>query len=94
MEPQTQLSVLLDLAEEIGIAVRRVPAAGDDPEHPGGALVRLAEREVLFLDPTAAVADQIDAVAAALRGPSAGGRAELRDRFLPPEIRQLIDGEA
>jgi hypothetical protein len=64
-----------------------VPSAGDSPEHPGGALVRLRQREMLLLNPSASTADQIAAVAGALRG-----RAELADRFLPPELRELIDG--
>lgn len=88
MEPHAKLSVLLDLAEELGIVIRRVPAASESPEHPGGAFVRLRGREILFLDPTAAASDQIAVVAAALRG-----RREIEDRFLPPEIRQLIDEE-
>jgi len=86
MEEQAKLNTLIDLAESLGIALRNAPAAAGSSEHPGGALVRLKAREILFLDPTASQADQIDAVAAALRG-----RAELASRFLPPEIRQLID---
>ncbi|MGB2820443.1 MAG: hypothetical protein WBF17_05645 [Phycisphaerae bacterium] len=86
MDPHVNLSRLLELAEEVGITVRRVPAAGDDAEHPGGAFIRLKDREMLFLDPTAAIPDQISVVAAALRG-----RAEIEDRYLAPEIRQLID---
>ena len=88
VEPHLHLRRLLDLAEEVGITIRRVPAAGDGADHPGGALVRLKGREMLFLDPTAAPADQLAVVASALRG-----RQEIANRFLPPEIRQLIDGE-
>ena len=88
MEPQTQLNALIDLAESLGITVRRVPSAGGvSGERPGGALVRLRGKEMIFLDPSAGVADRIDVVAAALRG-----RGELADKFLPPEIRELIDG--
>ena len=89
MDPQTRLSVLLDLAEELGVAVRRVPSAGEGAEHPGGALVRLRDREMLFLDPSAAIADQIAVVAAALRG-----REQIEQRYLPPEIREAIDQAA
>jgi hypothetical protein len=88
MEPHIQLRVLLDLAEEVGIVIRRVPTAGDGAEHPGGALVRLKGREILFLDPTATVGDQVAVVSGALRG-----RQAIEDRYLPPEIRQLIDGQ-
>jgi len=86
MEEQTKLNALIELAESLGITLRNAPAAAGGSEHPGGALVRLKAREILFLDPTASLADQIDAVAAALRG-----RAELAGQFLPPEIRELID---
>jgi hypothetical protein len=86
MDPHVNLSRLLELAEEVGITVRRVPAAGDDAEHPGGAFIRLKDREMLFLDPTAAIPDQISVVAASLRG-----RPEIEDRYLAPEIRQIID---
>ena len=87
MNLQTKLNALLDLAESLGIAIRRVPSAGSSGDHPGGALVRLKGREILFLDPTATTADQIDAVTAALHG-----RAELENVFLPPELRQAVKG--
>jgi len=86
MEPHAHLRLLLDLAEEVGITIRRVPSAADGPDHPGGALVRLKGREMLFLDPTAAPADQLAVVAAALRG-----RPEIEARYLPPELREILD---
>lgn len=86
MEIQSKLAALVDLAEELGIAVRRVPLAGESADHPGGAMVKLKGREMFFLDPTAAPADQVAAIAIALRG-----RKELENRFLPPEIREAID---
>jgi hypothetical protein len=86
MQPHVNLSRLLELAEEVGITVRRVPAAGDDAEHPGGAFIRLKGREMLLLDPTAPIPDQISVVAGALRG-----REEIENRYLAPEIRRLID---
>ncbi len=82
----TQLESLLDLADDVGLAVRRVPG-GADTDHPGGALVRLRDREVLFLDPDASVADQLAVAAGALRG-----RPQLDERYLPPELRELIEG--
>ena len=48
--------------------------------------MRLKGSEILFLDTTASLGDQIAATAAALHG-----RSEIEDRFLPPEIRELID---
>ncbi len=88
MEIQSKLAALVDLAEELGISVRRVPLAGESAEHPGGALVKLKGREMFFLDPTAAPADQVAALGAALKG-----RPEIEDRFLPPEIRDAIDAK-
>jgi hypothetical protein len=89
VDEHAQLRRLLDLAESLGIAIRRSPAvgsesAGGDPL--GGALVRLRGQEILFLDPAASVADRIAVVASALKG-----RRQLEESFLPPEIRQLID---
>lgn len=85
MDAIAQLETLLDLAEEMGVTVRRVPDGGKS-DHPGGALVRLRGREVLFLDPTAAVADQLAVTARALRG-----RPQLDQRYLPPQLRDLIE---
>ena len=89
MTDGARLRFLLDLAESLGVDVRRMPA-GDRPEdvtRAGGDLVRLRGRDILFLDPRAAVTDRLAAVAAAL-----AGRRELADRFLPPEIRVLLNG--
>ena len=86
MDEQAQLDALVELAEGLGIPIRRVPAAGESAEHPGGAMVRLKGKEVIFLDPTAVLADQVAMMAQCLRG-----RKEIEDRFLPPELRQLID---
>jgi hypothetical protein len=86
MEQSGQLRMLLDLAEQIGLEVRRVPGASNGSEHPGGAMVKLKGREILFLDPAASPSDQLGVLAASLRG-----RRQVEDRFLPPEIREIID---
>ena len=86
MELNVQLASLLDLAESLDITVRRVVSSGGASEHPGGAMVNLKGREMLFIDPHAAVADQVELVASALQG-----RAELQDMFLRPEIRELTE---
>ena len=91
MEDDAQLRALLDLAESIGIRVRRAPPPGQVEgvgDHPGGALVRLRDQEMLFVDPAAPLADRVDMVAAALRG-----RKELEDVFLPPALRELLEGD-
>ncbi len=85
MDTHSQLSALLDLAEQIGLTVRALPAMGES-DHPGGALVRLRGREILFLDSTASLADRLDVTVRAL-----AGRAELENRFLPPELRERLD---
>lgn len=89
MEPHRILAILVQLAEEIGLPVRRAPSAGGTGEHPGGAIVRLKGQEMIFLDPSAAAADQISVVAAAL-----AGREDIENRFLPPEVREEIDRAA
>ena len=86
MDLYARLSALTNLAGSFGITIRRVPSSGDPAGHPGGAFVRLKGKEILFLDPTAPVTDQIDVVAAALRD-----RKELQDMFVPPEIRELLE---
>ncbi len=88
MDVETKLAALIELAESCDITVRMVPTSGDSREHPGGALVRLKDKEILFLDPIAPPAEQIDVLATALRS-----RSNLQDRFLPPEIRREIDGK-
>ena len=86
MDIQEQLAALLDLAESLGMQIRHAPAGRDGGDHPGGAMVRLKGREILFLDDTAAPADQVAVLAAAL-----ANKKELQDVFLPPEIRQILD---
>jgi hypothetical protein len=81
MDPHELLAALIDLAEGLGIEIRRAP-----PGTGSSALIRLKGKEMLFLDPIAPVADQTSVVAEAL-----AGRSELENRFLPPEIRRQLD---
>lgn len=85
MDAQDLLSELLKLAQSLGISIRTAEACSDH----AGALVRLKGKEVLFLDPSADLADRIDATAAAL-----AGRPELQDHFLVPQVRSAIDRAA
>ena len=85
MDTYRQLESMLDLAEQVGLTVRQVSGPGEN-EHPGGAVVRLKGAEVLFLDPTASVADQLAVVAMALKR-----HGELEGRFIAPELRDLIE---
>lgn len=81
-----KLNTLVDLAQQVGVVIRRAPATGDDNAHPGGSFVMLRGEEFLFLDTSASTGDQISATAGVLKN-----HPELADRFLPPEIRQLLD---
>ena len=83
MDKHTQLQTLIDLAESLGITIRSVPSG---QEGRAGALVRLKGKEILFLDSQTSVADRLDVVAAVLKG-----RSEIEDRFLTPEIREIIE---
>lgn len=87
MDVSSQLASLLELAESLGITIRRAPAVGDSSEHPGGAMVRLKDKDILFLDPTASPADQISVAASALRT----RREQLDGMFVPPQLRELIE---
>jgi hypothetical protein len=89
MELPDKLAALTELAQSLGITVRGVRYEAEQGERKGGSLVRLRGEEILFLDTSSSLADQIDAVASAL-----AGRGELDGRFLPPEIRQTIEDAA
>jgi hypothetical protein len=85
-DPDSTLEALMDLARELGLTLRRAPGALVESDHPGGALVRLKGAEILFLNPQASTADQIDVLARALRA-----RPELEGRFLRPDLRELLE---
>jgi hypothetical protein len=91
MEIGRQIQELLELSEGIGITVRMVPGSIVDDGHPGGAMVCLKGRDVLFLNPAASQADQLAVLTEALRD-----RPELADRYLRPDLRELLEsgGEA
>lgn len=86
MDEETTLNQLLELAESMEIDVRSAPPASDfGSESPGGAVVTLKGRRVVFLRAAAAPAEQIGVLAAALRGLDA-----LEDIYLPPRLRELL----
>lgn len=86
MDKQSQLAFLTDLAESLGIEVRQASRKADLVENPGGALVRLKGRELLFINPGASLVEQMAVVARALRD-----RREIAEMYLPPEIRRLLE---
>lgn len=83
MNEQAKLAALLDLAEELGLPVRACPVGHDG----AGSVVRLKGKEIIFLDDSASMEDQIELLRSAL-----AGRDELNQRFIPPEVRQLLEG--
>ena len=85
MDAHERLRALLELTEQIGLTVRRMPNLTGDGDRTGGALVRIQGEEVLFVDPLAAVADQTAFVAGVL-----AGRRELQSRFVAPQLRECI----
>ena len=90
MEPPALRDALVELARECGIAVRVLRSASDAPGLASGpALVRGAPWAVLVVSDTAPA--QIRALAAALLRFRA---AELDARFLPPAVREVLDGVA
>lgn len=86
MDHERKLAALTDLAESLGFSVRLVWGGSESGNHPGGAVVRLKGRDVIFLNPAAGVADRISVVAEALRG-----REEIEEMYLPPEVREAIE---
>ena len=87
MDARRKLRLLRDLLDSLGVEVRSSPA-GDSAPRRAGALIRLKDREILFLDSHASTEEQIRLIGAALRG-----REELQDRFLPPDLRETIEGD-
>jgi len=45
MEQETILSTLLELAQDVGLSVRSMPASVDEEGHRGGSLVQLKGKE-------------------------------------------------
>lgn len=88
MDGGRKLAELLSLAEALGVEVRAIPATDEAPSgRSAGAFVCLKGRDVLFVDPTAPVANQIALVVEALQG-----REEIEERFVKPAIRDLLTG--
>jgi hypothetical protein len=81
MDTQALLAELLDLAEQLDIEVRRAWLGGD-----GGGLCRLRDKWVLFVDDAASLTDQLAQTAHVL-----ADRKELEEKFLLPQIRQILE---
>lgn len=81
MELHRRLETLLNLAEEIGLPIRREAMGGE-----GGGLCTLKGRRVLFIDTSADPQTQYDRTLAAL-----AGLPELESRYCPPEVRDDLE---
>jgi len=81
MDQQRILEELLDLAEQVGFEVRREFLGGE-----GGGLCRLRDKWVLFVDTGATVADQTAQTAGVL-----AKREEIEEKYLLPQIREILD---
>lgn len=82
MDSEAVLAELLDLAERLGIEVRRELLDGN-----GGGLCLLRGQRVLFVDTGADLVEQVGRTAAALS--DVDGVAEC---YVRPEVRELLDG--
>lgn len=81
MELQRRLDILINLAADLGLTVRREVLGGE-----GGGFCRVKGRPVLFVDVLADVETQYERTLAAL-----APMKEIDQRFLPPEVREDID---
>jgi hypothetical protein len=90
VEARQILELLVELAEEAGVAVRVVrPSEGDPPARSG--LCRVRGRLLLLLSAADPLDARIEAVAGALRE---HGASLLEQRFLPPAVRDRLDRPA
>ena len=88
MDNSELLGRLIDLTEQLGIAIRRAPLEEGTSlsGHVGGSVVHLKGKEIIFLDTTATLEDQIAVVCKSL-----SGHKELAERFIPPQVRNAIE---
>ena len=91
MESGEVLAALVELAREAGIEVRRLRAGGGgEGEAPAASGVcRLRGAVWVVLADTDPLEDRIGALALALQ---AAAPAWLENRFLPPAVRDRLDG--
>jgi hypothetical protein len=81
VDPQQTLDNILDLAERLGIEVRRAALGGE-----GGGLCTLKGRRVLFIDQSADVATQCERCLADL-----ACLPEIDSTFIRPDLREQFD---
>ena len=81
MENESILEELLDLAEKIGMEVRRASLSGQ-----GGGLCVLRGRRILVVDVGLPPTDQVAQTAGAL-----AGLPELEEMYLKPALRETLE---
>jgi hypothetical protein len=81
VELQSRLDALLELADQLGIAVRREPLGGE-----GGGLCTLRGNRVLFIDTSADLETRYERTLAGL-----AAFPGLDELYIRPEIRQDLD---
>jgi hypothetical protein len=81
---EVMLEELKRAARELGFEVRDEELSRDRGYRPRGGQCRVADRDVIFLDRKAPVADRIDTLCAALAG------RDLEGVFLSPAARARV----
>lgn len=81
VETEALLNELLDLAEQLGLEIRRVFLDGR-----GGGLCRLGDKWVLFVDQSGDMAEQLAQTAGAL-----ARRDDLENLYIRPQVREIIE---
>ena len=81
MDNQALLSELADLAEQLGVHVRRQPLGGT-----GGALAKLRGNWTLFIDTQCPAADQLETL-----GPPIGRLNGADAIYVSPALREYLD---
>lgn len=93
MEREAILAELVGLAEEAGIAVRRLPAvdSGEGAPAARSGACRIRGAAWVWIAPGDPVEERIEAVAGALRSEAAD---LLEGRYLPPAVRERLERPA
>lgn len=81
MDLHDRLDALLNLAEQLGLSIRRESLGGE-----GGGLCRIKGQSVLFLDTAADLETRYERTLAAL-----ASHPGTDQHYLPPEVREDLD---
>jgi hypothetical protein len=81
MDLQARLDILIGLAQEAGLTIRREPLGGD-----GGGFCLIKGQRVLFIDTQADLETRYERTLQAL-----AWLPELEQRYVPPEVRDDLE---